>query len=75
METKPMNRGELLGIFNNEWRGRIVRIYADADDPESVITEGTPIKGAPVVCRERLSDYSATLQRIADWLPEMYTYR
>lgn len=75
METKPMNRGELLGIFDNAWRGRIVKIYADSDDPESVITEGIPRGGDVIICRERLSDYEGTLQRIADALPAMYVYK
>jgi hypothetical protein len=45
--------GKLIGILRNNWRERLVRIYA-TDDPETVFTVGEPfVSGRPVVeCME-----------------------
>ncbi len=40
METRPMNKGELIGAFKNNWRRRFVKIFADDADAGMVFTEG-----------------------------------
>jgi hypothetical protein len=37
-------KGELIGAFRNDWRGRWVRIFEDTNDPMMVYTEGTLIR-------------------------------
>ena len=33
-------KGERIGAFRNDWRGRHVTIFEDTDDPAKVYTEG-----------------------------------
>lgn len=68
------NKGELLGCFNNKWRGRLVEIWSHKTDPAKVVTVGRTECHNEFVCEENLCDYSATLERIKNAAPGRYVY-
>ena len=53
----------VIGVMQNNWRRRLVKIYDHPDERDQVITVGEPFDGGnPIICCEFRSAWAHTLK-------------
>lgn len=65
-----------IGELINNWRKRNVLIYAIPNEPDYILTIGTPFDKSypPVICIENYSDWEGTIERINESIDKTTFY-